>query len=128
VGNRLANWALAETYNKDAGVYKSPLFKKAEIAKDKLVLSFDNAPNGLMAKDKIIAGFYISGEKEAWLPAEAKIEKDKIIVWNKNLKQPAQVRYGFGNTIIGNVFSREGLPLTPFRTDDWPVEQGPEKN
>jgi len=128
VGNRLANWALAETYNKDAGVYKSPLFKKAEIAKDKLVLNFDNAPNGLMAKDKIITGFYISGEKEEWLPAEAKIEKDKIIVWNKNLKQPAQVRYGFGNTIIGNVFSREGLPLTAFRTDDWPVEQGPEKN
>ena len=128
VGVRLANWALAETYNKDVGVYKSPLFKKAEIAKDKIILSFDNAPNGLMAKDKIITGFYISGEKEEWLPADARIEKDRIIVWNKKLKQPTQVRYGFGNTIIGNVFSKEGLPLTPFRTDDWPVEQDPEKN
>ena len=88
-----------------------------------------------MAKDKNITGFYISGEKEEWLPAEARIvegassgEKDKIIVWNKNLKYPAQVRYGFGNTIIGNVFSKDGLPLTPFRSDNWPVDQGPERN
>jgi sialate O-acetylesterase len=98
------------------------------LKKDKLILSFDNLPTGLMAKDKSITGFYISGEKEEWLPAEAKIENDKIIVWNKNLKEPAQVRYGFGNTIIGNIFSREGLPLCPFRTDDWPVDQSPIKN
>jgi sialate O-acetylesterase len=128
VGSRLANWALAETYNKNPGVYISPLFKKAEVIKDKMVLSFGEAPNGLIGKDKIITGFYISGEKEEWLPAEAKIEKDKIILWNKNLKQPVHARYGFGNTVIGNVFSKEGLPLTPFRTDNWPVDQGPEKN
>ena len=42
-----------------------------------------------------------------WFPAEAKIEKDKIIVWNDNVDEPAQVRYAFGNTIIGNVFSKE---------------------
>ena len=84
-----------------------------------MIISFDNAPNGLIAKDKNITGFYISGEKEEWLLAEAKIEKDKIIVWNKNLKQPVFVRYGFGNTIIGSVFSKEGLPVVPFRTDNW---------
>jgi sialate O-acetylesterase len=128
VGSRLANWALAETYNKNITAYKSPVFKKKEIEKDKLILSFDNVPTGLIAKDKSITGFYISGEKEEWLPAEAKIENDKIIVWNKNLKEPAQVRYGFGNTIIGNVFSKEGLPLCPFRTDDWAVDQSPIKN
>jgi sialate O-acetylesterase len=127
-GNRLANWALAETYNRNPGPYKSPSFKKSETAKDKLTLSFDNAPNGLMAKDRVITGFYISGEKEEWLPAEAKIENDKIILWNKNLKQPVHARYGFSNTMIGNVFNKEGLPLCPFRTDNWPVDQGPEKN
>jgi sialate O-acetylesterase len=128
VGNRLANWALAETYNKNSTPCKSPAFKNAETAKDKLILSFDNAANGIAAKDKIITGFYVSGEKEEWLPAEAKIENDKIIVWNKNLKQPVHVRYGFGNTIIGNIFSKEGLPLCPFRTDNWPVGQSPVKN
>ena len=58
---------------------------------------------------------------------QAKIEKDKIIVWSDNATAPAQVRYGFGNTIIGNVFSKEGLPLCPFRTDNWPVDQSPVK-
>jgi sialate O-acetylesterase len=128
VGSRLANWALAETYDKNPGPYISPLLKTAEVAKNKIVLSFSEIPNGLIARGKTITGFFISGEKEEWLPAEAKIENNKIIVWNKNLKQPVYVRYGFGNTMVGNVFSKEGLPVTPFRTDNWPVDQGPEKN
>ncbi|HET6996373.1 MAG TPA: sialate O-acetylesterase [Chitinophagaceae bacterium] len=128
VGSRLANWALAEAYDKNTGPYISPLLKTAEVTKERIVLSFSEVPNGIIARGKTITGFFISGEKEEWLPAEAKIENNKIIVWNKNLKQPVYVRYGFGNTIIGNVFSKEGLPMTPFRTDNWPVDQGPEKN
>ena len=127
VGLRLANLALAETYHQNITSYKSPSLSKVETNKNKLIISFDNAPNGIMAKNKIITGFYISGEKEEWLPAEAKIvhgtpsgEKDKIIVWNKTLAQPVYVRYGFGNTIIGNVFSKGGLPVVPFRTDSFP--------
>ena len=123
VGLRLANWALAETYHKNDITYKSPAFRKSSIEKDKLIISFENVPNGLMSKDKIITGFYISGQKEEWLPAEAKIENDKIVVWNKTLKQPAQVRYGFSNTITGNVFSKEGLPVCPFRSDNWEINQ-----
>jgi sialate O-acetylesterase len=120
VGLRLANLALAETYHQDITGYKSPAFNKAESIKNKFIISFDNAPNGLIAKSKIITGFYISGEKEEWLPAEAKIEGNKITVWNKTLEHPVYVRYGFGNTIIGNVFSKEGLPVIPFRTDSFP--------
>ncbi|MES1219504.1 MAG: sialate O-acetylesterase [Bacteroidota bacterium] len=119
VGLRLANWALAETYHQNIIGYKSPSIKKVEADKDKLILSFENAPNGLIAKDKNINGFFISGEDEGWLAAEAKIEKDKIIVWNKTITKPVYVRYGFGDTIIGNVFSKEGLPVIPFRTDNW---------
>lgn len=127
VGKRLANWALGDTYKQNIGEYKSPVLKNVAVNKDKLILSFDYAPAGLMSKNKTISGFYISGEKEEWLPAEAKIDNDKIIVWNKDIKQPVQVRYGFSNTLIGNVFSKEGLPLVPFRTDNWPVEQMAEK-
>lgn len=128
VGLRLANWALADTYHQNITAYKSPALKKAEIDKNKVIISFDNAPNGLIAKEKTITGFFISGEKEEWLPAEAKIvpgtpsgEKDKIIVWNKALEHPVYVRYGFGNTIAGNLFSKEGLPVIPFRTDNFPA-------
>jgi sialate O-acetylesterase len=75
----------------------------------------------------VISGFYISGEKEQWFPAEAKIEGNKITVWSKSVSTPTQVRFGFGNTIIGNVFSKEGLPVAPFRTDSWVVDQSPVK-
>ena len=122
VGNRLANWALAETYNKTGLLYKHPEYKSMEIVKNKIILSFNNVPAELIAKGKQITGFFVSGENKEWLPAEAKIEGDKIIVWNKKLKEPLQVRFGFGNAVVGNVFSKEGLPLCPFRTDNWPVE------
>lgn len=123
VGLRLAGWALAETYQQPGILYKSPAYKNAEAKAGKMVINFDNAPNGLIAKDKAITGFYISGANEAWYPAEAKLEKDKITVWSKEVKEPAFVRYGFGNTLIGNVFSKEGLPVIPFRTDNWVVDQ-----
>ncbi len=122
VGFRLANWALAETYNKKITGYKSPFYRSKTTNKNKITLSFDNASKGLTAKGDI-TGFFISGVKEEWFPAEARIEKDKITVWSDKVPNPLHVRYGFGNTIIGNVFSKEGLPLCPFRTDNWQVNQ-----
>ena len=90
------------------------------------MLSFENAPKGFIS-NSTATGFFVSGEKEEWFPAQVRFEKDKIIVWNDNVPAPAHVRYGFGNTIIGNVSSKEGLPLCPFRTDNWPVDQSPAK-
>ena len=127
VGGRLANWALAETYKKPHIVYKNPEYKSAKIKDGIVTISFNNANNGFQVKDKIIKGFYISGAVENWQPAEAKQEKGKIIIFNKDIKDPLYIRYGFGNTLIGTVFSTEGLPLTPFRTDALPVDQSPVK-
>lgn len=123
VGLRLANWALAETYGVTGITYRNPMFQSMAVMKGKAVLTFQNAPNGLISKDKLISGFFISDDKQQWLPAEAKIEGNTITVWNKKVATPSHVRFGFGNTLIGNVFSKEGLPLAPFRTDAWPVDQ-----
>ena len=122
VGYRLANWALAETYKQKVTGYKSPVFRSKTTSKDKITLSFENAVKGLTANGPI-KGFFVSGIKEQWHPAEARIERDKITVWSDKVPNPLHVRFGFGNTIIGNVFSKEGLPLCPFRTDSWPVNQ-----
>jgi sialate O-acetylesterase len=127
VGIRLANWALSETYRQSVGSYKSPMYRQMEMKNDKMILYFDNVPNGWLVKGKSITGFYISANGVEWLDADAKIDKDKIIVWNKKVKQPAHIRFGFGNTIVGNVFSVEGLPLCPFRTDNQAVDQSEEK-
>jgi sialate O-acetylesterase len=125
VADRLAKLALAETYGKNTGVYNSPYFKKMEIIKDKAILYFDNAPNGFMVKGDSKAKaseFYIAGDDKNFLPAEVKLEKDRIIVFSKQVKVPAAVRFAFSNTAMSNVFSKEGLPVAPFRTDDWEVD------
>ena len=122
VGYRLANWALAETYNQKVLAYKNPVYKSKTTVKNKIILSFDHAAKGLTANGTV-KGFIISGKNEHWHPAEARIEKDKITVWSDKVPTPVHVRFGFGNTIIGNVFSKEGLPLCPFRTDNWAVNQ-----
>jgi sialate O-acetylesterase len=130
VGNRLANWALTETYKRSKIAYKHPEYKSAKVSKDGsgLTISFNNMGNGLQIKDKVITGFYISGASENWQPAEARLEKgNRITVWNKDIKQPLNIRYGFSNTMVGSVFSSDGLPLIPFRTDNWPVDQSPAK-
>lgn len=121
VATRLANWALAETYKKDIGAYKSPMFKNMEINKEKAVLYFDHAPNGFVTKSGKATEFYIAGDDGNFLPADVKIEKDRIIVSNKIIKSPVAVRFGFSNTAMPNLFSKEGLPVTPFRTDNWEV-------
>lgn len=123
VGWRLANWALGETYKQKNIVYRSPIYKSKTTNKDQVVLSFDNVPKGFTANDTINGFSVFDLKTEQWYDARAKIEKDKIIVWSDKATAPSHVRYGFGNTIIGNVFSKEGLPLCPFRTDNFQVDQ-----
>jgi sialate O-acetylesterase len=124
VGLRLANIALAETYkvNISVPVYKNPMFKKIEISKRKANLYFDNAPNGFRVKNnERPTEFFIAGSDQNFLPAEVKIEKNRIVVSNKQISNPVAVRFSFSNTGISNVFNKEGLPIIPFRTDSWEV-------
>ncbi|MEP7259440.1 MAG: sialate O-acetylesterase [Flavitalea sp.] len=122
VGYRLANWALAETYHKEGFAYKSPVYKEMNVQKGRAIISFENVLSGLQSKDKKITQLYVAGEDKLFYPAEGKIEKDKLIVWRKGTPDPVAVRYAFGNASIGNLFSKEGLPVTAFRTDDWEVD------
>ncbi|MFI5193983.1 MAG: sialate O-acetylesterase [Chitinophagales bacterium] len=122
VGYRLANWALAETYHKEGIAYKSPVFKTMDVQKGKAIISFENVKSGLQSKSGTVTELYIAGSDKIFYPAKAKIDHDQLIVWSKAVPQPAAVRYAFGNTAIGNLFSKEGLPVTAFRTDNWDVD------
>ncbi len=126
VGNRLANWALAETYHKQGIVYKSPVYKSMAVQKNKAIITFDNAPNGLKATGYTITKVYIAGPDKVFFGATAKIEKNKLIVSSPDVPNPAAVRFAFSNAAIGNLFSIEGLPVNPFRTDDWELDRGKE--
>jgi sialate O-acetylesterase len=122
VGYRLASWALAETYHRPGIVYKSPVFKEMNVQNGKAIISFENVNSSLEAKGSEISELDIAGSDKVFYPAKAKIDRDKLIVWSKSVPQPVAVRYAFGNTAIGNLFSKEGLPVTPFRTDGWAVD------
>jgi sialate O-acetylesterase len=121
VANRLANWALAESYDKKDIVYKSPMYKRMEVDKEKIRIYFENAENGLISKAGEPNEFYISGDNQKFLPAIAKIEGNNVIVWNTSVKNPVAVRFGFSNVAMPNLFSKEGLPVNLFRTDKWTV-------
>jgi sialate O-acetylesterase len=119
VAARLANWALAETYHRTGFAYKSPVFKNMIVKNGKAEIYFENAPNGFMIKGNKPIEWYIADADRLFLPAELKVEEDRIIVYNKNIKNPVAVRFAFTDTAIGNIFNKEGLPVCPFRTDNW---------
>ena len=91
----------------------------------KAVLSFDHVGGGLEAHGDALKGFAVAGEDRNWVWAKARIEGDHVVVWTDEVPSPAAVRYGWANNPIGNLYNAEGLPASPFRTDDWPGEDGP---
>lgn len=120
VAERLANRALGDTYHQQSAPYKNPVFRNMVAQKNTLLLYFDDAPDGLIIKGgKTATEFYIAGSDQVFLPAEARIEGDHVVVSNKKITNPVAVRFGFSNTAQPNLFSKEGLPVTPFRTDNW---------
>ena len=122
VGLRLANWALADHYHIQGIVYRSPAIKDFHINQNKIIIQVDNAPNGLQLKGEKATELFVAGVDSIFYPAEVAIKKNVIEAWSKQVSKPVAVRYCFSDTAIGNIFSVEGLPLTPFRTDKWPVK------
>jgi sialate O-acetylesterase len=127
VGIRLANYALADNYKKINIAYKSPAFKDMQVEKNKIRISFYDADNGLVIKGKDASDFYIAAADKVFLPAFVKVEGNSVVVWSNDIKQPVAVRFGFSNTAMPNLFSKYGLPVNLFRTDDWEVDTTPVK-
>lgn len=117
VGLRLANLAMGKTYGQLASGYESPVFNGMTVNKNKVVISFLHAENGLVCKDKQITGFMIAGEDGVFEPGKAQIKDNTVIVTSPRVKQPVTVRYCFDDATVGNLFNKEGLPVAPFRTD-----------
>jgi sialate O-acetylesterase len=119
VGKRLANYALAETYKQNIGAYKSPAYQSMQVEKDKIRLTFSNVITGLKSTGKTPMQFLIAGDDQKFVPATAKIEGSTVVLSSKLVKAPVAVRFCFDDTSMPDVFSNEGLPLAPFRTDKW---------
>ncbi|WP_182865896.1 sialate O-acetylesterase [Rhodopirellula sp. JC639] len=120
VGKRLARWALAKDYGYDIP-YRSPTYKSMSAKDGKIVLEFDHVGGGLDTFDvPTPLGFTIAGADKKFVAANAKITgKTTIEVSSDAVSDPVAVRYAWADNPVCNVQSKEGLPMTPFRTDDW---------
>ena len=125
VALRLARWALAETYKVPGIACRSPLYTSMEKQGSKIVLAFDNVePKAGSWRPFDVAepvGFTIAGEDKKFVAAKASILPDgRIEVWSETVADPVAVRYAWADNPDCNMYSTAGLPLTPFRTDDFP--------
>ena len=122
VAKRLARWALAETYGRDDIACRSPRYASLEKDGQKILLSFTDVAGGWRPFDVAEpVGFTIAGSERKFLPARAEIKKDgRIAVWSDAVTEPGAVRYAWADNPVCNLYSAAGLPLTPFRTDDFP--------
>ena len=116
VGHRLALAARALVYGEKIE-YSGPLYKSMKAARDKVELTFSHVGGGLVAKDGDLKGFTIAGRDGKFVPAKAVIEGEKIVVSADGVKSPKAVRYGWANVPDVNLFNKEDIPASPFRTD-----------
>ncbi|HSI32397.1 MAG TPA: hypothetical protein VK986_02315, partial [Tepidisphaeraceae bacterium] len=139
VGQRLAVAALKGTYGKDV-VGSGPRYQAMSVEGDKVKLTFTDVGGGLtiaaappirldeqpkQPAEKLV-GFSIAGPDKKFVWAEAKIEGNSVVVWADSVKEPKAVRYGWANNPEVNLYNKEGLPASPFRTDDWTTAPAPQ--
>lgn len=116
VGERLAHWALNKTYQKNNVVPSGPLFRHAEFRDGAAWLTFDYAEGLCTSDEKPIRTFEIAEKEDLFYPATAEIVGNQIKVYNKDIKNPRYVRYGWQPFTRANLVNGVGLPASTFRT------------
>ena len=120
VGKRLFLGAEKVAYGDENVVYSGPIYKSMKVEGNKIVLSFTNTGAGLISKGGELKTFAIAGADKHFVWAKAKIEGDKVVVWSDKIPNPAAVRYAWADNPAGaNLYNKDGLPASPFRTDNW---------
>jgi len=130
VGNRLALWAIKNDYGRKNLVCSGPLYKGITVEGSKIRVGFDYAEHGIMVGQKMGHGpakeikggslkrFAVSGSNNTWFWADAVIDGVTVLVSSTNVLAPVAVRYAFSMNPEGcNLYNKDGLPASPFRTD-----------
>jgi sialate O-acetylesterase len=120
VGRRLALAAEGIVYRKKME-YSGPMLRSMSVKEGKAVLRFDHVGAGIVAKGGgPLKGFAVAGADRKFVWADAAIEGDTIVVTSDKVAEPVAVRYAWANNPVCNLYNADGLPASPFRTDDWP--------
>ncbi len=120
VGERLALIAQKLAYHDEQIVYSGPIYRSMQIKGKQIILTFTNTGSGLAVKDGgDLKQFAIAGADKKFVWAKAKIADNRVVVWNDRIKNPIAVRYAWADNPEGaNLINKEGLPASPFRTDE----------
>ena len=121
VGYRLGMAALKTVYGMDS-ISLSPVYNRYEVSGDSIIIHFKNNP-AIITKDKYgyIRGFSIAGADKKFQWAKAYVKENQVVVYNSQVKNPVAVRYAWANNPGPlDLYTPEGLPVLPFRTDEWP--------
>lgn len=117
VGARLALAARALAYGEKVE-YSGPLFRQATPEGESMRVWFDHTANGLAAKGDGLQGFEIAGEDSRFVSATARIDGRTVVVSSSRVPEPMYVRYGWANAPVVNLYNSEGLPASPFTSED----------
>jgi sialate O-acetylesterase len=120
VGERLALQAMKLAYGDTGLVSSGPLFRTSTIQGNRIILEFDHVGSGLVTGNGEPPGhFAIAGEDRKFRWGKAAIVGNKVVVWNDDIPEPKYVRYAWAdNPRFANLYNQEGLPASPFRTDE----------
>jgi sialate O-acetylesterase len=121
VAKRLALAAQKTAYNQQNIVSSGPIYQSMRIENDSIIITFSDIGNGLIIKGGgELKYFAIAEHDRKFVWANAKISGDKVIVWSEKVKMPVAARYAWADNPDGaNLYNSEGLPASPFRTDNW---------
>jgi sialate O-acetylesterase len=117
VGARLVRLALARTYGRPLE-YSGPMYASMRVEEHAIRVSFTHLGGGLVARGGALKTFVIAGADRKFVPADARIEGDAVVVSSPQVAAPEAVRYAWENYPEGcNLYNAAGLPAVPFRTD-----------
>ncbi len=120
-GERLALHALAKTYGIEGIYCDSPVYESMQVEGDRVTISFSRAPMWISCKHGFESKCVeVAGADRKFYPARARVERSKLVVRSDKVKEPVAVRYAFKDWVVGDLFGSDGLPVSSFRTDDWP--------
>jgi sialate O-acetylesterase len=118
VGRRLALAALALAYQRKVE-YSGPLFESAVFTGPRAVVSFTHVDGGLESRGGAVRGFQLAGADRVFHPAAVEFQGTKAVLTSPAVPAPVAVRFGWDYVPDTNLVNRDGLPASPFRTDDW---------
>lgn len=123
VGRRLARWALARDYGLTNLNHQSPEIEAWRQEDTRLIVDIAHAGSGMrLIEYPNVKGFAVAGKDREWIQVTGVLnDSGQVVLELPEDMDVRAVRYAWASNPVVNLYSREGLPLTPYRSDDWPL-------